>query len=396
MHASYSTRGGEDQAVNDLEREMTLRGNTVMRFSSSNDEERPITFVRAPHNRRASRRLERAIYDFRPDVIHIHNTWWTLSPTVITTATKNAATVISLHNYRTHCIAGDFLRHGKPCTKCLGKRVAAQGVAFGCYRDNIALSAQAAITSTVLHRNIRVAATAGRLLITAPTKFSADLHARGGLPQSALRVVSNLLSVDDQGTRTGTHTLDFAYVGRLSHEKGVVDLLDLWSRARDEVPELHSARLFIAGEGAALESPEEVPGVVMLGRLTRQEVLRLMARSLALFFPSICFENQPMTVLEAMAVGTPVIYNRGGAVDEVAGPGQPAFDLKSYDSFVDAIRLCLDPVRAARISNEGRERVAQRYSTEVVAKGWLAVYEDAMRQFVTHSPPMRRPEHIGE
>lgn len=388
VHAQYRERGGEDQAVDDLEREMSARGVHVNRFDAFNESGGAATLARAPHNARVGRELRVLLERLRPDVVHVHNTWWSLSPIVIGISNEFASTVVSLHNYRAHCVAGDLLRDGAPCIKCVGRGLAASGVAFGCYRGSRVLSAQAAMTSAALRRMLSSSKLPNSVLITAPTQFSADLHVRGGIARSSIRVVSNLLSTrEGPGCSNNLQRTDFAYVGRLSREKGVPQLLRLWAAAREDLAELQNSRLVIAGDGDLLPSQAKASGVVAVGHLPRAEALHLIGSSRALIFPSLCFENQPMAVLEAMALGTPVLYNRGGAVEEVAGDGQLGFDLSSYESFRRAIIQCLDPARASVVANYGRARFNERYSVDKVANHWIDIYQEAIEAFAT--PPTR-------
>ena len=83
------------------------------------------------------RTCKRAVHRFQPDVAHIHNTWFALSPSIVPAiASQGVPIVMTLHNYRMTCINAHLLRDGIPCELCIGNSPW-QGVRFKCYRDSV-------------------------------------------------------------------------------------------------------------------------------------------------------------------------------------------------------------------------------------------------------------------
>jgi glycosyltransferase involved in cell wall biosynthesis len=149
----------------------------------------------------------------------------------------------------------------------------------------------------------------------APSEFARRKFVAGGIPAERIVVKPNFV-YPDPGVES--HPGDYAlFVGRLSEEKGLRILLSAWRRLRLPVP------LLIAGEGPLRTELEEksrpagVAPVTFLGRLKPAEVLVAMRRARFLVFPSIWFENLPMTIIEAFACGVPVIASRIGALEEI-------------------------------------------------------------------------------
>ena len=135
------------------------------------------------------------------------------------------------------------------------------------------------------------------------TEFSRQKLIEGGLPSGKIMVKPNFIANDlGQGEGQGKYAL---YVGRLSSEKGITTLLAAWHLLDDNIA------LRIVGDGPLSEMVSSVAvsssAVEYLGRLDNDQVLYLMRNAQFLVFPSLCYENFPLTIIEAFAAGLPVL-----------------------------------------------------------------------------------------
>ncbi|MCE5974339.1 glycosyltransferase [Sinirhodobacter sp. WL0062] len=314
LHNAYRQRGGEDAVV---EAEIALlrrAGHEVHLHHVSNQQIDGVgarfgALVRVAHNRDAARQVAGLVRETQAQIVHVHNFFPLLSPAVHGAARQAGAAVVqTLHNYRLLCANAMFLRDGKPCTDCLeGSRTTA--LVHRCYRGSLPGSA----TLMAMQR-----ATRGdwqeqidRFIVL--TRFSREIFVRGGLPADRLFVKPNFVARADippANAREGA-----LFVGRLSPEKGVASLIAAW-RSIPEIP------LTVIGSGpldAALRSA--APGnVTFIGPLPRDAVLQRMAQARLLVFPSIWYEGFPMTLVEAMAAGLPIVAARIGAAAEIVTP----------------------------------------------------------------------------
>lgn len=160
-----------------------------------------------------------------------------------------------------------------------------------------------------------------------------------------------------------------AFTGRCEEAKGIYDLVDAVSRLRPVCPRL---RVECAGDGdiAGLRSRTLEQGVAahvtMRGWLAPREREALLARAAVFVLPSH-FEALPMSLLEAMAAGCPVIATAVGGIPDVVRdgengllvpPGQPG-------ALADALRrLLADRALAERLGREARATIAAHYTLE--------------------------------
>jgi glycosyltransferase involved in cell wall biosynthesis len=317
VHTRYRYEGGEDAVARAEAALLAEAGHEVVPYVAENPAGAGPTaaaMLASPWNPAAARRLRAAARRARPDVAHVHNTWFALTPSVVSALDGiGVPVVVTLHNYRLLCANASLFRDGRPCQDCVGTHPW-HGVQHRCYRGS-AVSSTAVAATISLNRALGTWDRHVRLFL-ALNDFARDRFVAGGLPADRVWVKPN--SVGDPGPRAGppsaSRTVLFA--GRLVPEKGVGVLLDAWRRLGPA-----GLELVVAGDGPMRAELERrpPPSVRFLGQLDPPAVHRWMLRSRALVFPTWLYEGQPMSVLEAFAAGLPVVASRLGGNAELVG-----------------------------------------------------------------------------
>ena len=322
LHSRYREPGGEDVVVAGEAELLRAAGHQVVSHHVTNPAGAAASAAKlatSAWSLAAARDVRALVERHRPDVAHVHNTWYALTPSVVAALDKaGVPVVVSLHNHRMLCVNADLLRDGLPCESCVGK-VPWRGIVHRCYRDSAVSSAASALAITAN----RAAGTWERhvRLFLCLTEFARGLFVRGGLPADKLIVKPNF--VPDPGRRelppSASRTL--LTVGRLEARKGVGPLLDAWGDLNSRLGPGHGMELVMVGDGPlrAQLAARELPGVRLLGRQSAGEVRRLMRAARALVFPSVLYEGQPMVTLEAFASGLPVLASDLGGNGELVG-----------------------------------------------------------------------------
>ncbi len=307
---------------------------------------------------------------FRPELIHIHNTFPLISPSVYWVAACNKIPVVqTLHNFRLLCPQAVFLREGKVCEDCLGK-LPWRAVTRKCYRDSTMQSALVA-GMLVAHRIIGTYHNKVTRYI-ALNDFCRRKYIEGGLPAEQIHIKPNFVAsaaLPDWTSRRGG-----LFVGRLSTEKGLDVLVEA-------VKILGTTGIEVIGNGPLMVRTAVAFGEQYLGFRSLDEIMARMRSALFLIVSSICYENSPRTIVEAFSCGLPVIASRLGALvgiiqDGVTGllfnPGD-ARDLAAKIAWAESHpEKMLVMGRAARVEYEAR------YTPERNYKMLIEVYEDAI------------------
>ncbi|HKQ01822.1 MAG TPA: glycosyltransferase, partial [Actinomycetes bacterium] len=231
VHTRYRYEGGEDAVARAEAALLTQAGHEVVPYVAENPQGPGPTaaaMLASPWNPAAARKLRSAARRARPDVAHVHNTWFALTPSVVAALDGiGVPVVVTLHNYRLLCANASLFRDGRPCEDCVGTHPW-HGVQHRCYRGS-AVSSTAVAATISLNRALGTWDRHVRLFL-ALNDFARDRFVTGGLPPDRVWVKPN--SVGDPGRRAGppsaSRTVLFA--GRLVPEKGVGVLLDAWRR----------------------------------------------------------------------------------------------------------------------------------------------------------------------
>ncbi len=389
IHNRYALRGGEDESTDAERVVLEAAGNDVELFEVSNQ-------VLADYHSLGARRLPGAVklgvqsvwardaYDqvlarveaFRPDVVHMQNTFPLLSPSVHHAAKAGGAAVVqTLRNYRQLCPKASFYRDGGPCEDCVGKRFPAPSVRHACYRDSRATTLW--VAGGLAFHNLKGTWKTKVDLYIAPSEFTRQKFLDAGFaPPHRIVVKPNFLAVDPGiGDGSGGH---FLYVGRLSVEKGVRTLMAAWSDVAA------GQRLTFIGDGPLNREVERFatqhPGTSWLGRLSHAEAVTEMGRARALIFPSEWYETFGRVAMEAFARGTPVIGADIGAVAEIVGGSNggilyPPGDAAALASEIN--RLATDDALATGLRREARLTYESKYLAEHSYDQLIAAYEHA-------------------
>lgn len=265
------------------------------------------------------RSMARVLDDFKPDVVHLHNVHSYLSPVVAQMAHNRGIKVVwTLHDYKLLCPAYTCLREGKPCEQCFGSNKHPV-VEHRCMKGSLAASAIAWLEAKRWCRSVLEQNTDAFIC---PSQFMASKMAQGGFEQSKLQVLCNFVDPTKLEQFKAMPSLPqrddyYCYVGRLSPEKGVTTLLQAAALLRRE------ARVAGAGpQGDELRSDfAQFPNINFLGQLDAHGVSQLLSRARFSVVPSEWYENNPLSVIESLCSGTPVVGSQIGGIPELIDSG---------------------------------------------------------------------------
>ncbi len=316
VYNRYLNRGGEDEVFESEARLLREKGCRVIEVEETVEAPRGILHraklaVDAVWSRDWHRKFLALLERERPDVVHVHNTFPIISPSIFHACqTAGVPVVATLHNYRLVCPKAILYRDGRPCNDCVGKTLAWPGIQHACYHDSRAETAVIAAT-TAIHAGLGTWSEKVTLYI-ALTDFAREKFVAGGLPAEKIVVKPNFVHPATAiGTGRGNYAL---FVGRLSEQKGTHTLLAAWRELGATLP------LKIAGDGPI--QPGTMPGVEWLGRVPRERVVELMQDATVLIFPSVWYETFGMSIIEAFAVGLPVVASDLGAAAALVENGR--------------------------------------------------------------------------
>ncbi len=371
-HSFYRQLGGEDRYV--AQQTALLEQAHAVRVEARENAELEaglVTAARMIENVTERRAIGRAIAEFRPDVIHLHNPYPSLGPAVHQAAEKSGVPLIqTVHNLRLRCPNGFMYTQGAACQRCVDGRYdnAIRHDCFPSTQQAVGYAAALWFHRFGLRLEDKVA------IYIAPSRFVQRRLAEWGFPPERIALVRNFTTPPDTVAPIGEHGL---YLGRLSDEKGVDVLLRALARLGDPPFE-------IAGDGPAagrlraLAQSLGLRRVRFAGSLPVADVPAAIERARFVVFPSTWDENAPLAALESMGRGRPIVASAAGGLPELAEDGRgrliPPGDVAAL---AEAITSYADPSVAEADGARAREFVLESCSPEPHLRGLLAVYERA-------------------
>lgn len=318
--------------------------------------------LRVPWNPAARTALAERLRRERPDVVHVHNTFPLLSPSVLDACRAAGVPVVAtLHNYTQICPTGTLYRDGRTCTACAG-RLPLPAVRHGCYRESSAATVPLAVNLVANRR--RWLSTVSRFLCISDAQRRTLVT--NGMPAEKLVVKYNFVEDTDlRRTGPGEHLL---YLGRLTEEKGVRLLMAAWDRSSREL----GVPLVIAGAGPMADEVAEWSrsrtDVRFAGLQDKAGSRALIARSIAVVVPSRWLETFGLVVVEAMAAGVPSVVAGHSSLAELVQDGVTGL----HHTPGDAASLAAELGRIVRAPGSLGLAARERYEREFTRQAGLA------------------------
>lgn len=378
VYNEYRNRGGEDVIVTATVRLLIERGHQVRLWKVSSRElgARPLAKARAffsgVYSLSAYRQMRRLLKDERPDLVHVHNLYPLLSPSILVACrARSVPVVLTLHNYGLTCPTWYHLYKGRTCERCLGGRE--YWCVFKNCRDNLFESVGYALRAAVARRFDLF--TRNTTLFVALTAFAKQRLIGAGFPGDRIVVVPNGVPVPARAAEPSNGRY-IAFAGRLSPEKGA-DVL-VAAAGYSGLP------VRIAGGGPARPGlvRDASPNVEFMGLLDPTGVGALYRAARFVVVPSRWFEGFPTVITEAMSYGLPVIASNIGGLPEMVEDGVTGllFEPGNANDLVSKMRLLWENSDlCGKMGKAGRERVMREYSEDRYYERLMGVYARAVK-----------------
>lgn len=308
--------------------------------------------------------LEDLLNGFSPDVAHAHNIYGRLTTSVFDLLhARNIPIVMTLHDYKLICPSYTMMNDDGVCEDCRHGRYY-MAVKNKCHKSSVAASAAYAIESYFnawcgkYRKNIR--------FFISPSLFLKKKLVEFGWDEKQIVYIPNFVALPEHDTESppGDYLL---YFGRLSKEKGVATLIRSFMNIKDR-----NARIKIAGDGPLRTQLESLAGkdsrISFEGYLSGKRLKRMIVESRAVVVPSEWYENAPLSVLEAMAFGKPVVGAAIGGIPEMVKEGVNGYLFESGHD--EDLQLKLASIldhsdeKIARMGRASRDRVKREFSAE--------------------------------
>ena len=322
----------------------------------------------------ANRNIKKLLVDVDVDVAHFHIFQHQISPSVFAPLkNKNIPLVLTLHDLKPICPNYKMFTNGEVCEKCKGQKFY-NCLINKCTKGSV-IKSLVNVVEMYFHYLMRYYQNVDKYI--AVSKFYQRKMIEFGFPEEQVAYIPNYIDID-KFAYSDVDDRYAIYFGRLSEEKGLETLLDA-SKLCPEIP------LVIVGSGpqeAELQSyvkKNAISNVSFAGFKSGADLTELLSKASFSVLPSKWYENCPMSVLESLAIGKPVIGADIGGIPELINHEVDGLIYINDDPNDLAAKMQIlwqKPELCIEMGIRGREKVASDFNKQKHYESLLSVYKN--------------------
>lgn len=381
VHNEYQYAGGEDTVVKQDAALLEKHGHHVFFYTRNNDELKAFTKLQklclpftTVFSLKSYWEIRKIIREQKIDIVHVHNTLPLVSYSAYYAAKKEGCRLIqTIHNFRLVCPNALFYRDGHICEDCLKKGLFC-GIRHSCYRGSKAQTAMVAL-SLKIHRLLGSFRKPDAYI--ALTAFNKEKISSVVKPEKIF-VKPNYLALSEPPEGTPAAFTYYIYAARFEQVKGIFVLLEAFRKLPNE-------KLLLLGTGPdeekvkAFLEEHQMQHVSCLGFQPHEKTLSLLKNAKALIFPSLWYEGFPMTIVESLACGTPVIASDTPNLAETIHSEENGYTFRTGDAddLYRTVRKLssLSAEEAAALRRNAAAAYQSRFTEAVIYEKMMEIYK---------------------
>ncbi|MEK7597043.1 MAG: glycosyltransferase family 4 protein [Patescibacteria group bacterium] len=320
IHNYGQYRGGAETYFESLSKQLKAKGHRVITYAQDSRKIKTLfdkitTAIGMFYSSKTKKELEELIEKEKPDVAQILNIYPLISATIYWVLKKHKIPIIQrIQDYRYFCPKATLFRNQKICELCLTKRFKYPSVIYGCYQSS-RLSSLIFSLSFYFHQLIGSYQFIDKYIF--PTKFVRDFYIKNGKIKKEKTIIIPTFTDINQSKSKGLISLknknNFLFFGRLSEEKGIIKLLQVFKK-------LPKIRLTVIGDGPLkneIQQYSRYKNITIIGFQPRNIILEYIRQAKAVIIPSLWYDVMPNVLIESISQGTPVIVPKFGVFPEL-------------------------------------------------------------------------------
>jgi glycosyltransferase involved in cell wall biosynthesis len=331
----------------------------------------------------AKKNLSHLLKEYPVGIAHLHNIHHQISPSILHTLKKKKIPVVmTLHDYKMACASYSMMVNGKTCEVCSGRKYL-EIIRNKCVKGSLVKSGLAALEMFVHHRLFDIYNNVD--VFISPSLFLKHKLEEMGFRKEIVYLpncidTEKFKKIDNE--ENGIEN-SIVYFGRLTDEKGLWTLLKATRNIGKET------EIKVIGDGPLRNNLEEwvkkevVKNVRFLGYRKGDELYREIKKSMAVVLPSEWYENNPISVLEAFALGKPVIGARIGGIPELVRNGETGLTFESGNAhdLAERIRYVFKSHdKCTKMGENARKFVTDEFNPERYYQKLIKVYQSVMKK----------------
>lgn len=379
VHNFYKIPGGEGTVVENESQMLKEKGNNVFLYTRNNNEIDnynifqkiclPLNYL---FNLKTYLEIKKIIREKNIDIVHVHNTTNIISCSVYYACFRMRKPVVqTVHNYRLLCPNGLFYRNGKICEDCVNNDLRC-AIKNNCYR-NSKLQTLLSVINIKLQRKLKLYSKINYICLTEFNKNK--LLSLSQIDEDRIYIKPNFSTHKGIIIPEEKRLNQIVFVGRLDEYKGIKFILEVFRKT--------NKKLIVVGTGELSDWCEryvkehKMENIVLLGQKTHEETVGIMACSKALIFASNLYEGFPMTIVESLSCGTPVITSKLGNAGAIISEGISGYKYK-HNSIEDCLNCIKKINNNVKIYKSTYKEYLDKFTENENYKQLMDIYKKCM------------------
>lgn len=383
IHTKYQNIGGEDIAVESEAAFLKKYYELEEIYFSNQISKNPVSLIKQffyfliNKNKDSLKAIEDKLQSFQPDVIYIQNTWFKASLGVFSLAKKyHTKVIVKLHNYRHYCsqsfLSKVHLNGLNVCYACGFKKKK-----FRIFNKYFEDSYFKSFFVIIYGKSYLKILKNNDIKILTLTNFQKNFLINQNIKEEKINVVSNYIDKNitlDENLKLDIQSNGIVYAGRITKEKGLVDLIEGFISAKlKEIP------LHIIGDGPLLDYLKleyAVENIFFHGKLDHKAVIHIISRSKAVVTATRLYEGQPTLLCEASQLGIPSVFPDTGGVLEFFPENYP-LSYKKFDQadLINKLKLISNKDLHNQLSFLVKENIEVKLSDSVLLEKFNNIFQ---------------------
>lgn len=392
-------KGGSEKYYFDLAKLLEENGHEVAFFSMRNEKNiktnnkeyfveeidlnsnNKLKALEVIYSNKNKKKMVEALDDFRPDIVHLNNFQRQLSASIIKPIKKRKIPIVfTAHDVQAICPAIIMLDSNKNiCENCI------KGKYTNCIKKKcIKNSGLKSILGAVEGRYYRIKKIYTKKIdyIITPSEFYKTKLIEDGVYENKIKAIHNFINIEEYDITTKDEGYAL-YFGRLSKEKGILNLIKAFSK-------LEEGNLYIAGEGEEKENIQKLINdnklndrVKLLGFLNSEEMKEYISKSKFVVVPSIWYENCPYSIIETLAIGKPIIGANIAGIPELVKDNINGFtyEYNNINELEQKMRILFkDDSLIKKFGEESKKICKELYTKEFYYNEIIKIYNTLLKE----------------
>ncbi len=323
--------------------------------------------------------MEKVLNEFKPDVVHINNFQRQLSASIIKAIEQRKIPIVfTAHDLQAVCPNSAMLRNGKICEACKNGKYT-NCMKYKCTKGS-KLKSLLSVLEARYYRKHKIYEKFD--CIISPSSFVGD-KIKEELPKiKKMNIMHNYIDLNKYSNYVTKDEGYALYSGRISEEKGIINLVEAFKSIK-------IGTLYIAGDGPEKQRIEQIikenyleDRIKLLGYLNSEEMKKALANCRFLVLPSIWYENCPFSIIEALAMGKPVVASNIGGIPELIENEKNGY-LYQYDNIEklkEALNKMFQTNEYFELSKNAKESAKLKFSKEKYYEELIKIYKEVLNK----------------